>query len=117
MPEFDGPWNKPTPPAAGPPTAPNRRIPLGLAIWAGILATAIAAVAFLTWKYPTAVPKAESPDVWYLFGLLALVTSGLVGLRRVNSSAGTLGSSVPAAAHLLSAHARMWRDRARRMTG
>ena len=84
MPEFDGPWNKPTPPAAGPPTAPNRRIPLGLAIWAGILATAIAAVTFLTWNFPTAVPKAESPSVWYLFGLLALVTSGLVGLRRVN---------------------------------
>ena len=84
MPEFDGPWSKPTPPPAGPSTGPNRRIPAGLAIWAGILAAAIAAVAFLTWKFPTAVPKAESPDVWYLFGLLALVTSGLVGLRRVN---------------------------------
>ena len=89
MPEFEGPWNRPpaqTPsPLPGP--APTSGFPVGLAVWLGLIATAVVVVAVLARLNPTAMPKADRPDVWYLFGLLALVSSGLVRMRRFNLSA------------------------------
>ena len=86
MPEFEGPWNRPPAqtPSSLPGPAPTSGFPVGLAVWLGLIATAVIVVAVLARLNPTAMPKADRPDVWYLFGLLALVTSGLVGLRRVN---------------------------------
>ena len=60
---------------------------MGLAVWLGLIATVLVVVGVLSRLYPTAMPKADRPDVWYLFGLLALVSSGLVRMRRFNLSA------------------------------
>lgn len=108
MAEFEGPWSRPPagptsptdPAGAKPPTSkprlqrfglqppgassdgPKGGFPLGLALWLGLLATAVAVIIGLTKLFPTAAPKPDNPDIWYLFGLLALVSSALIGLRR-----------------------------------
>jgi len=91
MNEFEGPWSRPatpptpaTPPPGAQPPAPKGGFPVGLAIWLGVLAASAGLIALLIWRFPPAMPKADQPDLWYMFGLLALVSSGLTRLRRVN---------------------------------
>ena len=90
MPEFEGPWSRPPaqPSSSGPGSdpAPKGAFPVGLAVWLGLIATVLVVVGVVSQLYPTAMPKADRPDVWYLFGLLALVSSGLVRMRRFNLS-------------------------------
>ncbi len=90
MPEFEGPWSRPPaqPPSSGPGSdpAPKGGFPVGLAVWLGLIATVLVVVGVMSQLNPTALPKADRPDIWLLFGLLALVSSGLVRMRQFNLS-------------------------------
>lgn len=81
MAEFEGPWGGPRPPAEPP---PRRRPPTGLLIWVGLMALAVGAFALLAWRFPGQLAQGDGYDALRIFGMLALVSSGLVYARRVN---------------------------------
>jgi len=81
MPEYQGPWGAPPPPRT---PGSRREFPVGIALWIGVIVAALAVFALLSWKFPETLSKGDRPDAWYLFGLLALVSSGLIRLRRVD---------------------------------
>ncbi len=78
MAEFEGPWGGPKPP--NPPPKPPRRI--GPMLWVAVMFAALAAFVALMRLFPGQISGAGWTDAAYLFGLLALVSSGLVAARR-----------------------------------
>ncbi|MHB8531032.1 MAG: retropepsin-like aspartic protease family protein [Caulobacteraceae bacterium] len=78
MADFEGPWGGPRPP--GPPR-PRRR--LGLLLWIATLLGALAAFFALTELFPGQLTRMDWADALYLFGLLALVSSGLLAAQRI----------------------------------
>jgi aspartyl protease family protein len=80
LPDPQGPWN--FPPAPKPPPAP-RRAPIGLFIWLGMVALGGALYWVLTTVFPGQIAGMDQASAFYLLGLLALVSSGLVFARRV----------------------------------
>ena len=78
MSDPDSPWK------VAPPPAPVRHhTTLGWMLWAGVLAAAGAAFFLLSRAFPGALAGSDRTEAWRLFGLLALVSSGLVATRRV----------------------------------
>lgn len=81
MDEFDGPWATTKPP----PLPPRRRGRLGLYIWLGLLAAAGVGFIALTHFFPGQLDSgADRFEAMRIFGLLALVSSGLVATRRLD---------------------------------
>ncbi len=76
--ESRGPWN--VPPA---PPPPPRRLPIGVFIWLGLLASVAALFWAATLFFPQAVAEADTPRVLLMLGTLAVVSSGLVYARRL----------------------------------
>jgi len=85
MSEFGGPWGGPRP---TPPPPPKRAFRVGLILWLGLLAATGLAVFLLARLFPGQLASADDRmEALRLFGLLALVSSGLVAARRVNLGA------------------------------
>jgi aspartyl protease family protein len=81
MDELDGPWAATEPP----PPPPRRRGRLGLYLWLGLLAATVAGLFVLTRFFPGQLDSgADRFEAMRLFGLLALVSSGLVASRRLD---------------------------------
>jgi aspartyl protease family protein len=82
MDEFEGPWAATTPP---PPPPPRRRGRLGLFLWLGLLAAVGAGLLVLARFFPGQLDTgADRFEAMRIFGLLALVSSGLVATRRLD---------------------------------
>jgi aspartyl protease family protein len=82
MSEPDGPWKSPRPP----PRAPRRHTRLGLGLWLGLLAATGAAFLLLAWLAPAERGGMDWAEALRLFGVLAVVSSGLASVRRFNFS-------------------------------
>jgi aspartyl protease family protein len=75
MTDPNGPWRpNPRPPA-------RRR---GLLLWLGLLGATVLAVIFMTRLFPGSLSRGDWTEAFRLFGLLALVSSGLVAARRID---------------------------------
>jgi aspartyl protease family protein len=96
VPEPQGPWSlpptpppgkSPTPsasqPASSPGDPPARRVPIGLIIWLALIGGAVGAYVVFTLLFPGQTSGMDQADALRLLGLLALVSTGLVFLRRV----------------------------------
>ena len=83
MTENNGPWGGPHDP---PPRKPPRfQVRPGLLIWLGLLALAVAGFALLMAFFPGQLHgSADWGDAAQLFGLLALVSVGLLATRRID---------------------------------
>ncbi|HEY5070655.1 MAG TPA: TIGR02281 family clan AA aspartic protease [Caulobacteraceae bacterium] len=82
MAEPDGPWVRPP---SQPPRKPARQ---GVLLWLGLLAVAVLAFALLARLFPGQLTGANDwGEALRLFGLLALVSSGLVAARRIDLGA------------------------------
>jgi aspartyl protease family protein len=84
LPEPQGPWS--LPPAPKPPSL-QKRLPLGLVVWVGLLAAGGLAYWALTALFPGQLAGGDQAQVFYALGLLALVSSGLVYAQRVRLGA------------------------------
>lgn len=82
MAEFEGPWG-----GAPPPPAPDRRPRLGLILWLGLLAAAAGVVALLANLFPGQLSAEDWGWALGLFGMLALVSRGILAARRVQLAA------------------------------
>ena len=80
MSEPEGPWRSPPPPP--PMDAPPRRSRLGLLLWLGLLAATGGAMIFAAAVLRVDRETTDWTEALRLFGLLALVSSGLVSARR-----------------------------------
>jgi aspartyl protease family protein len=81
MDEFEGPWTASSPP----PTPPRRRGRLGLVLWLGLLAASGVGLLVLTHYFPAQLDSDDDRfEAMRVFGLLALVSSGLVATRRLD---------------------------------
>jgi hypothetical protein len=79
MSDHDGPWGGQAP--SRPPT--RRRIPVGLILWVTLIAGAVAALWGLSQLFPGQFSGSDEGPALYGLGLLALVSSGLVFVRRI----------------------------------
>ncbi|HEY2178912.1 MAG TPA: aspartyl protease family protein, partial [Caulobacteraceae bacterium] len=94
MDEFEGPWAATKPPSSPPPRGGRT----GLYIWLGLLAAAGAALFVLTRYFPGELDKGDGPfEILRLFGLLALVSSGLLASRRLDLAQGVRHAAIWAA--------------------
>ena len=83
MGDFNGPWRKLPPPAL--PPRPKPRARLGLYLWMALLIGTAAIFVALVRFFPNSLTSLDDrARALRLFGLLALVSSGLVATRRVN---------------------------------
>jgi aspartyl protease family protein len=73
-----GPWRH------APPPPPKTRSRLGLLLWLGLMAAAAAVFFLLMRLFPEQRSGMEWADAFRLFGLLALVSSGLVATRSLD---------------------------------
>jgi aspartyl protease family protein len=73
MSDHDGPWG-----AHRPPPAPRARRRSRVILWLALLATACAGIWMLERAFPGQLSGADRAYVWLDFGLLALVSSGIV---------------------------------------
>jgi aspartyl protease family protein len=78
MADPQGPWRHPPPPP------PKTRSRLGLLLWLGLMAAAAAVFFLLMRLFPEQRSGMEWADAFRLFGLLALVSSGLVATRSLD---------------------------------
>src|SRR5579859_2988469 len=76
-----GPWSR------APPPEPPRRARLGLWLWLGLLASVGGGFLLLAWLLPADRGDTDWSQALRLFGVLALVSSGLVSARRFNLAA------------------------------
>ena len=100
LPESQGPWSQPPtqPPSAKPATStasptpeptterPPRRVPVGLIVWLALICGAIGAYVAFTLVFPGQTSGMDQADALRLLGLLALVSTGLVFMRRVREA-------------------------------
>ena len=82
MSEPDGPWS-------GAPRSdePRRTTKLGMGLWLGLLAGVGALFLLLAWLLPADRGDTDGSEALRLFGTLALVTSGLARVRRIDLGA------------------------------
>ncbi len=73
-----GPWTQ------APPPKPPRRARFGLWLWLGLLAIVGGGFLLLAWLLPADRGDTDWSQALRLFGVLALVSSGLVSARRFN---------------------------------
>ncbi len=83
MSEPQGPWSRPPPP----PEPPPRRTRLGLLLWLGLLAVTGGAFMLAAQLLPFDRENLDWMRALRLFGVLALVSSGLVSARSFNLGA------------------------------
>jgi aspartyl protease family protein len=84
MTETHGPWGKPTPPVKPPP-----RLRLGVVLWLGVLAALGVLILGLSLLVPGQTPGAQDGfQIVRLVGLAALVSSGLLTVRRIDVRGG-----------------------------
>jgi len=82
MADLDGPWGGPTPP----PT-PRRRSRRGLILWSALLAAAVGLFILLAYAFPGQLSGQDWARALGLFGLLALVSRGILAARHVRLAA------------------------------
>jgi aspartyl protease family protein len=82
MADGDGPWG-----GEQPPRLPARRPKTGLFLWLGLLALSGVALIWLSHLVPGQIGGSDGFEIVRLFGLLALVSSGLVAARRIDFGA------------------------------
>ncbi|MGH6955809.1 MAG: retropepsin-like aspartic protease family protein [Caulobacteraceae bacterium] len=94
--EFDGPWSFPPPPQAQTPPAARKRprISKGMLIWLGLMAGAAAFYAALCLAFPAQGAEVDQTDVVWLLGVLAVVSSGLVYMRRFDFGRGARNAAI-----------------------
>ena len=78
MDEFEGPWGGP------PPGRPKKGFRLGLLLWLGLLIATGGVFLLLARLFPGGRSGADWGEAVRLFGLLALVSVGLVSMRRLD---------------------------------
>lgn len=79
MSKSDGPWS-----GGHPPERPRRRLRRGFLVWIALLLAAGTAFLTLNRLFPGQLSGDDRAEVLRLFGLLALVSSGLVAAERVD---------------------------------
>jgi aspartyl protease family protein len=107
-----GPWARP----ARPPEPPRRRR-LGFWLWLGLLAGAGGAFLLAAWLLPADRGDMDWTEALRLFGILALVSSGLVSARRVDFSATARIVAGWAAIFAVAVSAYAWRGDIGRLAG
>ncbi|MFI4976429.1 MAG: TIGR02281 family clan AA aspartic protease [Caulobacterales bacterium] len=80
MADHQGPWSDPPPP---PPTPRRLRLRPGVFVWLGLLVGAALVFWLLTLLFPGQLAGNDWADALRIFGLLALVSSGLVAARTI----------------------------------
>ena len=84
MQDYGGPWGGPLDgPDPEPVPTPPRRVRAGLWIWLGLIGLALGGFSLLAWLMPGQLHGDDWTDAARLFGLLALISSGLVFARRI----------------------------------
>ena len=79
MAKSDGPWS-----GSRPPERPRRRLRLGFLVWIALLLAAGAAFLILNRLFPDQLSGGDRAEALRLFGILALVSSGLVAAERID---------------------------------
>jgi aspartyl protease family protein len=82
MSDPQSPWGRPSPPSK-----PPRHAHLGVWLWLGLLASVGGGFLLLAWLLPADRGDTDWGGALRLFGVLALISSGLVSARRFNLAA------------------------------
>jgi aspartyl protease family protein len=78
MPDPEGPWRDP------PPSPPSVKRRPRFILWLALMAVAAAGVLAMARLFPGQLAAGDRSSLWYDFGLLAVVSSGLVYARQIN---------------------------------